>query len=69
MASVAGPNSANPILEILRANQINPDMMVSRVVVGVNGEETVQVSAFSFVEAAIGAALDEIEETEDGQKD
>jgi len=69
MANISGPNTANPIIEILKANNIDPDMMVSRVVVGIMGEETIQVSAFSIIEAAIGAALDEIEETETGQKD
>lgn len=62
MASVAGPNSTNPILEILKANGINPDMQVSR-------DDGTQRSAFEILEAAVGAALDEIEETEPGQKD
>lgn len=62
MASVAGPNTSNPILEILKANGINPDQQVGR-------EDGTQRSAFEILEAAIGAALDEIEGTEDSQKD
>lgn len=62
MSSVAGPNTSSPLLEILKANGIDPDMQVSR------GDGT-QRSAFEILEAAVGAALDEIEETEDGQKD
>lgn len=62
MASVAGPNTSNPILEILKANGINPDQQVGR-------EDATQRSAFEILEAAIGAALDEIEGTEDSQKD
>jgi len=61
MASVAGANTANPIIEILKANGVDPEMMVSR-------EDGPPRSAFALLEAAIGAALDEIEETEDGQK-
>ena len=59
MASVAGPNSTNPILEILKANGINPDMQVSQ-------DDGTQRSAFEILEAAVVAAfvaaLDEIEE-------
>ncbi len=62
MANIAGPNTSHPIIEILKANGIDPDMQVSR-------DDGTQRSAFSILEAAIGSALDEIEETEPGQKD
>lgn len=62
MANVSGPNTKSPLLEILKANGIDPDMQVSR-------DDGTQRSAFDILEAAVGAALDEIEETEPGQKD
>jgi len=61
MASVAGPNTSNPIVAILNANGIDPNMRVSR-------DDGTTRSAFEILEAAVGAALDEIEETEPGQK-
>lgn len=53
MASVAGPNTAGPIREILRANGIDPDMATPR------------GTAFEVVERHIAGALEEIEEAED----
>lgn len=60
MANVSGTNS-EPLLMILKANGIDPGMMVD--------DNGMARTALQVLESHIGQALDIIEETESGQKD
>lgn len=69
MASVAGPKTTNPLLEILKANGIDPDMMVTYDDGTGARKPTGRRTALEILESYVGQALDIIEETEPGQKD
>ena len=69
MASIAGPNTTNPLLEILKANGIDPDMMVVFDDGTGSRKPTGRQTALQVLESYVGQALDIIEETESGQKE
>ena len=69
MGSVAGPNTTNPLVEILKANNIDPDMMVAYDDGTGARKPTGRKTALEILESYVGQALDIIEETETGQKD